>query len=106
MKNKRVKQMICDVGAFIKSGCLPETFYFGFHENQFGYWVWIRSGWFFRAVYYGRVSVAAERLRIKHEYYCQCDNPACGNWFDVSEVGVACKECGHGEMHPQDVEPH
>ncbi|EJS1626312.1 hypothetical protein DDM60_002649 [Vibrio cholerae] len=39
------------------------------------------------------------------EYYCQCDNPDCGNWYEVSKVGVTCKECHKGTMQPQDVEP-
>lgn len=106
ISNKKAKQMIFDVEVFRKNGCLPKTFYFGFYKNQFGYWVWIQSGWFFRAVYFGKVSVTAERLRIKSEYYCQCDNPDCGNWFEVSEIGATCKECGQGKMQPQDVEPY
>lgn len=39
-------------------------------------------------------------------YYCQCDNPDCGNWFTVSEVGATCQECNKGSMQPQDVEPY
>ncbi|EOW9487979.1 hypothetical protein ACOCGL_003445 [Vibrio cholerae] len=39
------------------------------------------------------------------KYYCQCDNPDCGNWYDVSEVGVTCKDCHKGTMQPQDVAP-
>lgn len=40
------------------------------------------------------------------KYYCQCDNPNCGSWFNVSKIGVACKECKVGTMQPQDVEPY
>ncbi|EGQ9107533.1 hypothetical protein GA047_13470 [Vibrio cholerae] len=40
----------------------------------------------------------------KNEYYCQCDNSDCGNCYEVSKVGVTCKECHKGTMQPQDVE--
>ncbi|EOX3456151.1 hypothetical protein ACPFUK_003368 [Vibrio cholerae] len=105
ISNKKAKQMIFDVEVFRRNGCLPKTFYFSFYKNQFGYWVWIQSGWFFRSVYFGKVSVTAERLKYKPEYYCQCDNPECGNWYEVSKIGVTCKECHKGTMQPQDVEP-
>lgn len=39
-------------------------------------------------------------------YYCQCDNPKCGNWFTVSKIGTNCQECKEGSMQPQDVEPY
>ncbi|MVE46606.1 hypothetical protein D6U64_15090 [Vibrio cholerae] len=56
------------------------------------------------------LSEQAEKLWIKSKsifkYYCQCDNPDCGNWFEVSEIGATCKECGQGKMQPQDVEPY
>lgn len=106
ISNKKAKQMISDVEMFKRNGCLPKTFLFSFYENQFGYWVWIRSGWFFRAVYLGKVSVTAERLKNKSEYYCQCNNKDCGNWFEASKIGETCRECNKGTMQPQDVEPY
>ncbi|MCZ5870256.1 hypothetical protein [Vibrio parahaemolyticus] len=41
-----------------------------------------------------------------NEYYCQCDNPKCGNWFTVSKIGTNCQECKEGSMQPQDIEPY
>ncbi|MCJ0804077.1 hypothetical protein [Vibrio vulnificus] len=105
VSNKKAKQMISDVEMFRRNGLSPKTTCFSFYEKQFGYWVWIESGWFFRAVYFGTVSVAAEHLKNKAKYYCQCDNPDCGNWYEVSKVGVTCKECRKGKLYPQDVEP-
>lgn len=42
----------------------------------------------------------------EQEYYCQCNNKDCGNWYEVSKTGETCKECKKGTMQPQDVEPY
>lgn len=57
MKNRRVRQMICDVEYYRRNGCLPYEYLFCFYKGDFGYWVHLRSGWFFRAVYNGIVSL-------------------------------------------------
>lgn len=63
MDNKSVKQMICDVEQYRRNGCLPTYYLFTFsHDGDFGYWVALRSGWFFRAIYNGVVSVEARDL--------------------------------------------
>lgn len=55
--NKQVKQMISDVEVYRRNGCLPTYYAFDYHKGDFGYWVWINPGWFFRAVYFGTVSI-------------------------------------------------
>lgn len=62
MKNKRVKQMICDVEYYRRNGCVPADHLFTFHNGDFGYWVHLRSGWFFRGVYNGVVSLGGASL--------------------------------------------
>jgi hypothetical protein len=63
MKNKQVKQMIHDVEIMKRNGCLPLHHLFTFKDGDFGYYVLLRSGWFFRGVYYGVVSLTADQLR-------------------------------------------
>ncbi|ENM3902035.1 hypothetical protein EFU53_000547 [Vibrio cholerae] len=65
ISNKKAKQMIFDVEVFRRNGCLPKTFYFSFYKNQFGYWVLIQSGWFFRACYFGKISLNANKIKGK-----------------------------------------
>ncbi|OQK43823.1 hypothetical protein CGT72_10085 [Vibrio cholerae] len=65
ISNKRTKQMLGDIEIFRRNGCLPTTFCFCFFKGQFGYWVLIESGWFFRSVYFGEVSINANQMKGK-----------------------------------------
>ncbi|EGR0263999.1 hypothetical protein FMH13_13660 [Vibrio cholerae] len=62
MKNRLAKQMICSVEEYRRNGCVPSEYRFAFEKGDFGYWVHLKSGWFFRAVYHGRVSLASHQL--------------------------------------------
>lgn len=62
MRNCKVKQMICSVEINRRNGCLPKEFRFTYKDGDFGYWVHLKSGWFFRAVYLGQISLAADQL--------------------------------------------
>lgn len=48
----------------------------------------------------------AESVWASPQYYCECDNPECGESHVIAEVGSACTECVIGKMAPQDVEPY
>lgn len=56
MKNKAVKQMICDIENKKHFGNEKPSYLHSYHDGQFGYWVYIPSGWFFRAVYLGKLT--------------------------------------------------
>lgn len=60
MKNKRVKQMICDVELYRRNGYIPNECVFTFHNGDFGYWVALKSGWFFRGVYFGVITLCGD----------------------------------------------
>ncbi|USD58955.1 hypothetical protein J4N45_10475 [Vibrio sp. SCSIO 43140] len=62
MRNSKVKQMICSVEIYRRNGCLPAKYQFTYKDGEFGYWVHLKTGWFFRAVYLGCVSVTADQL--------------------------------------------
>ena len=57
MKNKTVKQMICDTESYVRNGCVPKFSVFAWHQESFGYWVLLKSGWFFRGIYLGVVKL-------------------------------------------------
>ena len=65
MKNKKVKQMICDVEVFKRNGIVPNQTTYHFKGCDFGYTFLMRSEWFFRGVYQGVVSLTANQLRGK-----------------------------------------
>ena len=39
-------------------------------------------------------------------YYCQCENPSCGAWYQMGKEGDTCKECKTGKLTPQQVEEY
>lgn len=59
VSNSKAKQMICDVEDFRRNGCVPTYCIFDYHKGYFGYWTWLKSGWFFRFVNLGTVSIKA-----------------------------------------------
>lgn len=65
MKNKKEKQMICDVEVFKRNGIVPNKTTYHFKGGDFGYTFLMRSGWFFRGVYQGTISLTADQLRGK-----------------------------------------
>ncbi len=62
MKNKKVRKMIHYLEISKRNGCIPLRCLFTFKDGDFGYWVPIESGWFFRGVYYGVVSLTSDQL--------------------------------------------
>lgn len=65
MKNKKVKKQIIRTEILVRNGCLPSVYDFKFHNGDFGCWVLLRSGWFFRGIYRGVISLTADQLRGK-----------------------------------------
>lgn len=63
MNNRLAKKQIINVEIFRRNGCLPAQYRFTFKDNDFGYWVKLKSGWFFRAVYFGTISLTATQLK-------------------------------------------
>ncbi|WP_001129114.1 hypothetical protein [Vibrio mimicus] len=63
----------------------------------------IDGGYFGGVFKMGRVSLTADHLKGKIDYYCTCDH--CGNWYQLGKEGETCQECKIGKLNPQDVEP-
>ncbi|OHX38908.1 hypothetical protein BB048_10205 [Vibrio parahaemolyticus] len=57
MKNKQAKQMICDIELLKRNGITPNKTQFHFRQGVFGYTFLMRTGWFFRGIYYGTVRI-------------------------------------------------
>ncbi len=63
MNNRKAKQMICDIERYRRNGCVPKECIFTFKDGDFGYWAKLRTGWFFRAIYAGTISLTANQLK-------------------------------------------
>ena len=61
--NKKVKQMICGVLQRQHFGEQMPSYLFKFDKQTFGFWVYIKSGWFFREWNDGVVSLTAEQMK-------------------------------------------